>query len=60
MAEFDGLGAGNKTEEALLNSCIVGNIPQHTLRHRPAHMLPTYENSAEDLDNLDDVSSFSL
>lgn len=39
----------------MMNSCIVTGLPQHTLRHRPPNELPTYENSAEDLDNLDDV-----
>ncbi|GLH07913.1 Probable Rho GTPase-activating protein CG5521 [Gryllus bimaculatus] len=28
--------------------------PQHTLRHRPPNQLPTWENAAEDMDNLDD------
>ncbi|XP_039283019.1 ral GTPase-activating protein subunit alpha-1 [Nilaparvata lugens] len=45
-------------EESMLNSCIVTNLPQHTLRHRPPHVLPTCENSAEDLDNLDDLLQY--
>jgi len=28
---------------------------QHTIRHRAPNVLPTFENSADDLDNLDDV-----
>lgn len=44
-------------EETMLHSCMVGPmVPQHTLRHRSPNVLPTYENSADDLDNLDDVS----
>jgi len=27
----------------------------HTMRHRAPDVLPTFENSAEDFDNLDDV-----
>lgn len=29
--------------------------PMHTLRHRDAQTLPTFENGAPDMDNLDDV-----
>ncbi|RZF33885.1 hypothetical protein LSTR_LSTR009909 [Laodelphax striatellus] len=47
-----------RIEESMLNSCIVTNLPQHTLRHRPPHVLPTCENSAEDLDNLDDLLQY--
>jgi len=43
----------------MLNSYIVGPIvPQHTLRHRSPNILPTYENSADDLDNLDDLLQY--
>ncbi|XP_075222670.1 putative Rho GTPase-activating protein CG5521 [Lycorma delicatula] len=50
--------AHSKFEENMLNSCIVTGLPQHTLRHRPSHELPTFENSAEDLDNLDDLLQY--
>lgn len=42
---------------ALSSLCISG-IPQHTLRHRPPSVLPTYENSADDMDNLDDLLQY--
>lgn len=29
--------------------------PQHTMRHREPHILPTFSNAASDMDNLDDV-----
>lgn len=48
----------NKFEENMMNSCIVTGLPQHTLRHRPRNELPTFENSAEDLDNLDDLLQY--
>lgn len=41
-------------EESILmcnSSCQI----EHTLRHRIPNILPTVENSADDLDNLDDV-----
>jgi hypothetical protein len=49
-----------RLEEAMLTSSFVGGElhscpPQHTLRHRPPHILPTCDNGAEDMDNLDDV-----
>lgn len=48
-------------EEAMLTSYMVGpSVPQHTLRRRLPHILPTCENSADDMDNLDDVSQFSF
>jgi hypothetical protein len=31
--------------------------PRHTMRHHDPHVLPTYENGASDMDNLDDVSN---
>lgn len=46
-----------KMEESILASCLVSHTPpQHTLRHRPPHILPTAQNTAADMDNLDDVS----
>jgi hypothetical protein len=68
---FPGSGAGitgllrrvpvsSRLEEAMLTSSFVGGElhncpPQHTLRHRPPDILPTCDNGAEDMDNLDDV-----
>lgn len=43
-------------EDNRFTSYIPSCPPQHTIRHRPPHVLPTVENSAPDLDNLDDVS----
>uniref|UniRef100_A0A8D8VA16 Probable Rho GTPase-activating protein CG5521 n=2 Tax=Cacopsylla melanoneura TaxID=428564 RepID=A0A8D8VA16_9HEMI len=37
-----------------MNSCIV-TLPQYTMRHRPASVLPMAQDSAPDLDNLDDL-----
>jgi len=50
----------SRLEEAMLTSSFVGGElhscpPQHTLRHRPPDVLPTCDNGAEDMDNLDDV-----
>lgn len=50
-------------EELLMTSTFLGpagtaaSPPQHALRHRPPDVLPTWENAAEDMDNLDDVSA---
>lgn len=33
---------------------------QHTIRHRAPNILPTFENSADDLDNLDDVYDYYI
>lgn len=40
---------------SLMSSLCVSALPQHTLRHRAPNVLPTYSNSADDMDNLDDV-----
>lgn len=56
----DGFLAYNRMEESMLNSCMVGSVPQHTLRHRSPQLLPTFDNSADDLDNLDDVSYIGI
>lgn len=45
-------------EDTPFTSYIPSSPPQHTIRHRPPHVLPTVENSAGDLDNLDDVSDY--
>ncbi|XP_008485943.1 probable Rho GTPase-activating protein CG5521 [Diaphorina citri] len=37
-----------------MNSCIV-TLPQYTMRHRPPSVLPMAQDSAPDLDNLDDL-----
>ncbi|XP_069689068.1 probable Rho GTPase-activating protein CG5521 isoform X3 [Periplaneta americana] len=57
------LSVPSRLEEALLTSSFVGGElhscpPQHTLRHRPPHMLPTCDNGAEDMDNLDDLLQY--
>jgi len=53
------------SDEQGFQSAITGSFfpqigPRLTVRHRNVGYLPTVENSAEDLDNLDDVSSISL
>ncbi|KAL1130227.1 hypothetical protein AAG570_013165, partial [Ranatra chinensis] len=45
-------------EPEQLNSLCVNSLPQHTLRHRPPHQLPTHFNSAHDMDNLDDLLQY--
>lgn len=48
-----------KIEESILASCLVSHTPpQHTLRHRPPHVLPTIQNTAADMDNLDDLLQY--
>ncbi|XP_034238105.1 probable Rho GTPase-activating protein CG5521 isoform X3 [Thrips palmi] len=48
-----------KMDESLLASCLVSHTPpQHTLRHRPPHILPTSQNTAADMDNLDDLLQY--
>lgn len=42
-------------DDIMSSSFVVTSPPRHTLRHRPPGVLPTHEDSAEDLDNLDDV-----
>ncbi|XP_011503584.1 PREDICTED: ral GTPase-activating protein subunit alpha-1 [Ceratosolen solmsi marchali] len=32
--------------------------PRHTMRHNDPHVLPTYENGASDIDNLDDLLQY--
>lgn len=51
----------NFNEDLFYQSAITGSFfpamgPRLTLRRRPLGTLPTVEDSAEDLDNLDDVS----
>lgn len=45
----------NEGEESIAVSYKKDCQIQHTVRHRAADVLPTLENSADDLDNLDDV-----
>ncbi|PNF30190.1 Ral GTPase-activating protein subunit alpha-2 [Cryptotermes secundus] len=57
------ISVSSRLEEAMLTSSFVGGElhscpPQHTLRHRPPHMLPTCDNGAEDMDNLDDLLQY--
>ncbi|XP_063231262.1 LOW QUALITY PROTEIN: ral GTPase-activating protein subunit alpha-1 [Bacillus rossius redtenbacheri] len=56
------LGPG-KIEDTLMSSSFIGGMapsspPQHTLRHRPPDVLPTWDNGAEDMDNLDDLLQY--
>ena len=51
----------SKLEDTMLISGFLGGElhscpPQHTMRHRSPEVLPTCDNGAEDMDNLDDVS----
>ena len=46
--------------DMMTSSLIVTSPPRHTLRHRPPGILPSFEDSADDLDNLDDVSGFNF
>nr|XP_024218531.1 probable Rho GTPase-activating protein CG5521 [Halyomorpha halys] len=45
-------------ENSILNPLSVNNLPQDTLRHRPPYILPTFGNSAQDMDNLDDLLQY--
>lgn len=47
-------------DNSILNPLSVNTLPQDTLRHRPPYILPTFGNSAQDMDNLDDVNYFFL
>ncbi|XP_012275924.1 ral GTPase-activating protein subunit alpha-1 isoform X2 [Orussus abietinus] len=44
----------NPSNVSSLQSC----LPRHTLRHRDPNVLPTYENAASDMDNLDDLLQY--
>ncbi|XP_054712928.1 LOW QUALITY PROTEIN: ral GTPase-activating protein subunit alpha-1-like [Uloborus diversus] len=49
----------DSTSTSSLNlSGLSSSLSSHTLRHRPKDELPTVENSADDLDNLDDLLQF--
>lgn len=56
------LGLGNSENQQPMSLSMTGNqilslgLPRDALRHRPADQLPLSENSACDLDQLDDVS----
>ncbi|GFG28404.1 hypothetical protein Cfor_11332, partial [Coptotermes formosanus] len=57
------VSVSSRLEEAMLTSSFVGGElhscpPQHTLRHRPPDLLPTCDNGAEDMDNLDDLLQY--
>uniref|UniRef100_A0A0A9X1L4 Ral GTPase-activating protein subunit alpha-1 n=3 Tax=Lygus hesperus TaxID=30085 RepID=A0A0A9X1L4_LYGHE len=43
---------------SMMNSLCVSSLPQHTLRHRSPNVLPTCSNSADDMDNLDDLLQY--
>ncbi|XP_050708752.1 ral GTPase-activating protein subunit alpha-2-like isoform X3 [Eriocheir sinensis] len=51
-----GLDSGR--DDTMSSSLVVTSPPRHTLRHRPPGVLPTHEDSAEDMDNLDDLLSY--
>ncbi|XKL61926.1 hypothetical protein PGB90_001759 [Kerria lacca] len=46
------------SEDSQFTSYIASSSSQHTLRHRQPHILPTVDNSAPDLDNLDDLLQY--
>lgn len=48
--------AGSLSTSSLNLSGLSNSLSSHALRHRPKDELPTAENSADDLDNLDDVT----
>ncbi|KAK7072472.1 Ral GTPase-activating protein subunit alpha-2, partial [Halocaridina rubra] len=52
------LGLIGSRDDIMSSSLVVTSPPRHTLRHRPAGILPTHEDSAEDLDNLDDLLNY--
>ncbi|PSN32061.1 Ral GTPase-activating protein subunit alpha-2, partial [Blattella germanica] len=57
------LSTSSRLEESMLTSSFVGGElhscpPQHTMRHRPPEVLPTSDNGAEDMDNLDDLLQY--
>lgn len=45
----------NEAEESIVVTYSTNCQIQHTIRHRAPNVLPTLDNSADDLDNLDDV-----
>ncbi|XP_049857449.1 probable Rho GTPase-activating protein CG5521 isoform X1 [Schistocerca gregaria] len=49
---------GNSVHPEMLSSLVISSPPQHTLRHRPPHQLPTWEDGADDMDNLDDLLQY--
>ncbi|XP_071516521.1 ral GTPase-activating protein subunit alpha-1 isoform X2 [Panulirus ornatus] len=48
-----GLAGGR--DDVMSSSFVVTSPPRHTIRHRLRGVLPTYEDTADDLDNLDDL-----
>ncbi|XP_073994212.1 probable Rho GTPase-activating protein CG5521 isoform X1 [Rhodnius prolixus] len=61
-ANLEECGVLNIAEELemppVMNSLCVSSLPQDTLRHRAPNILPTQYNSAEDMDNLDDLLQY--
>ncbi|KAK7603642.1 hypothetical protein V9T40_003641 [Parthenolecanium corni] len=47
-----------QVEDVPFISYVTSSPLQNTIRHRPPHILPTVENSAPDLDNLDDLLQY--
>lgn len=50
----------NETEDSIVVTYNKNCQIQHTIRHRAPNVLPTFENSADDLDNLDDVYNYYI
>lgn len=50
----------NEPEESIVGVYNTNYQTQHTIRHRAPDVLPTFENSSDDLDNLDDVSTLCV
>ncbi|XP_026816588.1 ral GTPase-activating protein subunit alpha-1 isoform X1 [Rhopalosiphum maidis] len=48
----------NEAEESIVVTYSTNCQTQHTIRHRAPNVLPTFENSADDLDNLDDLLQY--
>ncbi|XP_068249956.1 ral GTPase-activating protein subunit alpha-2 isoform X1 [Palaemon carinicauda] len=53
-----GMNHLDNRDDAMSSSLLITSPPRHTLRHRPPGILPTHEDSAEDLDNLDDLLNY--
>lgn len=47
-----------QVDNSILHPLSVNTLPQDTLRHRPPYILPTFGNSAQDMDNLNDLLQY--
>ncbi|XP_050439323.1 ral GTPase-activating protein subunit alpha-1 isoform X2 [Adelges cooleyi] len=54
----DTIRENSGNQESIMVSCGTNFQTQHTMRHRAPDVLPTFENSADDLDNLDDLLQY--